>query len=313
MRILFAGSPEIAVPSLERTAGEHTVVGVLTNPDSTRGRGREACVTSVKSTARDLGLTILQPEKLDGAFREQVRALAPDLLVAVAYGRIFGPRFLELFPRGGVNVHPSLLPRYRGSSPINAAILNGDSLTGLTIQRLALEMDSGDILMQQELPLDGTETAESLTAVFAGIGAELLSRTLRGLEAGTLTGIPQDHSLATYCGYIRKDDGKIDWSLSAREIHRRFRGYYPWPGIFTFHKGLKLNILKANVYTGTRTAGEAAPGTVLGMDNQEGFLIQTGNGILAVTELQLQAKKPLGFRDFGNGNRDFSGSHLGGE
>ncbi|NEP83818.1 MAG: methionyl-tRNA formyltransferase, partial [Okeania sp. SIO3B3] len=198
MRILFAGSPEIAVPSLELLAeSQHEIVGVLTNPDAVRGRGRNACVTHVKEMAEELDLHIIQPRKLDAAVREEIASLKPDILVAVAYGKIFGPKFLSLFPKGGLNLHPSLLPKYRGCSPVNAAILHGEAETGVTIQRLALAMDSGDILKQEIYPLKGDETADRLLDTFSEIGAGLLLETLDELEKGPVQGLVQDEGQVT--------------------------------------------------------------------------------------------------------------------
>ena len=316
MRIVFAGSPEIAVPSLEAIhESKHEVVCVLTNPDAVRGRGRNACVTRVKEAAVEFGYKLLQPRKLDSSVREEIGSLKPDLLVAVAYGKIFGPKFLKIFPYGGVNLHPSLLPKHRGCSPVNAAILNGDKESGVTIQKLALEMDSGDILLQRKRPMDGTETADSLLKEFAEIGAEMLVETLDGIEKGEITGTGQKGENVTYCSFIKKEDGKIPWEKSAVEINRMFRAYYPWPGIFTYYKDLKLNILDARLYAGEikfEDSNAQKPGTVLGVDKNDGILIQTGEGVLVVSALQLQAKKAMDFKAFINGNKEFPGSILGG-
>ncbi len=312
MRIVFAGSPDIAVPALEALEKEHEIVAVLTNPDSTRGRGRNGCVTQVKEIALEYGLQIIQPDKLNSEVRDVIAALKPDILVAVAYGKIFGPKFLALFPMGGLNLHPSLLPLYRGCSPVNTAILNGDSQTGVTIQRLALKMDSGDILMQENLPLAGDETAGRLLNICADLGAGLLVKTLKGLEEGSLKGITQNEADVSYCSFINKKDGEISWEKSAVEIERMFRAYQPWPGIYTSFRGHKLNILEISLYTEKASSDDEVPGRVLGVEKNKGILIQTGDGILLVSRLQLQAKKPLDFSSFINGNRDFTGSVLGG-
>ncbi|MBI9102985.1 MAG: methionyl-tRNA formyltransferase [Spirochaetales bacterium] len=313
MRILFAGSPGIAVPSLEALAeSRHEVVGVLTNPDAVRGRGRNACVTHVKEIGVDLGYPIIQPRKLDAEVREEVAALKPDILVAVAYGRIFGPKFLDLFPLGGLNLHPSLLPKYRGCSPVNAAILHGDSKSGVTIQRLAHEMDSGEILKQEIYPLKGNEKADKLLDIFSEIGARLLIETLDEIESGTIEGHAQDEADVSFCTFIKKEDGLIPWVSSAVEIDRMARAYCPWPGIYTTFKGQKLNIADVSVYTGDLTFNNSEPGKVLGIDKNEGILIQTGDGILAALSLQLQARKAMDFKSFLNGNKDFTGSLLGG-
>ncbi len=309
LKVLFAGTPEMAVPSLVAVAKQYPVVGVLTSPDQEVGRGRKTVPSPVKQKARELGLLVITPEKLDGTVREQVGSLSPEILVVVAYGKIFGPRFLSLFPRGGINLHPSLLPRYRGPSPIPAAILGGDPATGITIQKLALQMDAGPILLQEVIPLNGTETTASLTELCAERGAELLLRVLEGIETGTVKEIPQDEDQATYCKLITKDDGKIQWSTPAVQIERMVRAYDPWPAAWTLYQGAVLKILKASVFHPSKK-GEKE-GKVIGVDKEKGILVQTGEGILAIHKLQLQARKVLDFASFLNGERDFIGSILG--
>ena len=320
MRSLFAGSPAIAVPSLEvlYSAGGIELAGVLTNPDSPRGRSGSPVPTEVGEAARKLQkgaqFPILKPLKLDSSFREQVASLKPDLLVSFAYGRIFGPKFLALFPLGGINIHPSLLPKYRGPSPVQAAILNRDSVTGITIQELALEMDSGGIITAQMFQLTGKETSLSLSLKMAELAAEMLPSALKKIADGTCEPVPQNHSGASYCSLVKRDDGIIDWNLSAAEIEAKIRAYDIWPLCRTIHKGRDLFILKAGFYKKpnnnfNEASGEelppSSPGQVLGIDRNDGILIQTGDGILCVTELQYQAKKALNWRDFLNGARDF--------
>ena len=314
MRILFAGTPEIALPSLRRLSIDYEVAGVLTNPDRGSGRGRGVVSCPVKLEADNLGLKTFQPEKLDAAFIEEVKALKPDLLAVVAYGKIFKKDFIDIFPYGGLNVHPSLLPRYRGASPIQSALLSGDSETGISIQRLALKMDSGAVLRQETYVYKGDETGESLTGYFAERGAVLLSEVIGGLENGTVTEAAQNDEEATYCTYINKDDGHVDWNETAADIERKLRAFTPWPGIFTYFADKKLNILNASVYTGMSVSDSVStvPGKVCGIDRAEGILIQTGEGILAVSKLQLQSKKVLDWKSFLNGVKDFSEAVLGG-
>jgi methionyl-tRNA formyltransferase len=319
VKILFAGSPAIAVPSLEALArlcledGAFALVGLLTKPDARRGRGGEALPSDVAAAAGRLGLSAVQlkPEKLDASLRDAVAALAPDLLVSFAYGRIFGPRFLSLFPLGGINLHPSLLPRHRGATPIPAAILGRDRETGLSVQRLAPEMDAGDILAQERIPLNGRETTLSLGGIAAEKGAELLVSVIRDIELDRAAGTRQNDAEATYCSVICRDDGLIDWSEGAEELDAKIRAYTPWPLCRTAHAGRDLYILEAAPYR-ERLAGHdgAAPGTILGVDKAAGILAQTGNGILAVSRLQYAAKKALPWRDFLNGAGDFVGSRL---
>lgn len=311
MRVIFAGTPEIAVPSLKAVAGEHEIVAVLTNPDRAKGRGKKMQFSPVKEAALELGLNVLQPQKLNAEFREIAADLKPDILICIAYGKIFGPAFLALFPEGGINLHPSRLPDFRGPSPLNSIILRGDEEGAITVQTLAKEMDSGDILLQKTLIIDERETAETLTERVALEGGDCLIEVLKGLEDGSIVPRPQDHSKATFCGLIGKNDGLMDWSLPAVELDRVVRGYTPWPHGFTFWNGLRLNIIEAHPYA--EEASGTVPGEVIGMDKKEGILIQTGEGILAVSRLQLQSKKAMDYKSFLNGSKDFIASVLGAE
>jgi methionyl-tRNA formyltransferase len=320
VRVLFAGSPDIAVPSLVRVSFEHEIVGVLTNPPSAKGRGLSLEPTPVALTAEAvLGdrSPVLSPERLGAEARESVAALKPDILVSFAYGRIFGPKFLSLFPKGGVNVHPSLLPRHRGPAPIPAAILAGDRETAISVQRLALEMDSGDILGQLRLPLAGTETAEDIGEVAAIMGADLLSQVLEQIEAGREEARPQEGE-PSYCSMLRKEDGLVDWAAPLLDIDAKIRAFYPWPGAFTYFRGMRLNILDAFPYPHvTFAAGPSSldfedpgPGTMLGLDKSRGIMVQTRDGLLALRRLQIQQKKALHYREFANGMRNLVGAVL---
>ena len=320
MNILYAGSPDISAKVLEdlylltENNPDFNIVGVLTNPPSAKGRHKELVPTEVAQIAIKYQLPVLEPEKLDADLREKVRALNPDILVCFAYGKLFGPKFMALFPQGGINLHPSLLPKYRGCAPVPAAILNQEEETGITVQKLALEMDSGDVLLQVKIPLDFTETSESLLNDAANRGGELFYKVLCDIRDGKANGVPQDSSQATYCEMLKKEDGLIDWAKSAKEISAKIRAYYPWPSSFTVYKDLQLKIHRATVfqgeYSGEASSENSVPGTVLGLDKKSGILIQTGDGILAVENLQLQAKKAMDFKDFLNGNKDFIGSKL---
>lgn len=308
MKIIFAGTPEIAVPSLRALAAKYDVCAVLTNPDRATGRGRKIICSPVKEAALELSLNVLQPEKLDESFIELVRALKPDLLAFFAFGKIFRKNFLDLFPMGGINLHPSLLPCYRGPSPINEAIRNGDIITGITVQKAALKMDSGDIILQHEMELDGSETTGSLTRTVADLGAPLMVEAIRKLMENPETGTTQDHSLATFCKLIAKGDGIINWNKTSVDIEREIRAFSPWPGSFTFSGEKKLNILEAALYGGE--VGNFPAGTVVALDKQAGIIIKTGDSAIAVKRLQLQSKKPMDYKSFINGNRDFVGSIL---
>ncbi len=314
MRILFAGTPALAVPSLRVAAHAHDVVGVLTAPDRPAGRGRAPLSPPAAAAARELGLALLQPPSLDADAAQRVRELAPDLLVVAAYGRIFRRDFLSIFSLGGMNLHPSLLPRYRGPSPIPAAILNGDAETGVTIQRLALKFDTGDILAQRVHLLRGDETTAALTEALAREGAELLGEVLAAVAAGrTPEARAQREELATYCRPLKKEDGTVDWAGPAALIERKVRAFDPWPRAMTRMAGETLLLLKSHVYPdnlgGDR--GRGAPGEVLAADAGHGLLVRTGDGILAVERLQLQFRKPLDWRSFANGHPGVVGARLG--
>lgn len=328
LRILYAGSPEAAaIPLMHlgkaETQGKgFTIVGVLTNPPSAQGRSKALIPTPVAQAAQKLeaelgrSIPVLTPEKLDATARDAVAELQPDLLVCFAYGKIFGPKFLSLFPMGGINLHPSLLPLYRGCAPIPAAILDRQPETGVTVQKIALEMDSGNILSQVTLPLSGTETADSLLLQAAEIGGKQLEEViLQAAEIGALPeGLPQDGSKATYCQMMKKEEGCICWNDSAAAIDAKIRAFTPWPGAFTCAQGTTLKIHQAKVYQQEVPAHiqaaypeTPAPGTVLGMDKAQGILVQTGDGILCVTNLQWQAKKAMSWKDFMNGSPSFAG------
>lgn len=319
LNVLFAGTPECAVPSLEAVARKHRIVAVLTNAPAPAGRSGTPVPTPVARAAqrlKDEGLIaadtpILTPEKITQETRDAIAIAKPDIMACFAYGKIFGPKTLALFPRGAVNLHPSLLPRWRGCAPVPAAILAGDGETGITIQKMALEMDSGDILVQTTIPLDGTETAESLLDRAAHEGAPLLVEVLDRYEAGSVEGTPQDGSKATFSAMLKKEDGEIDWTESARAIDARIRAFSPWPGAFTLAGDNVLMLLKARVYGGSLVGLSAQPGTVVGVDKKEGILVQTGDGVLALERLQWRTKKPLDWKSFMNGSRDFTSLVLG--
>ena len=338
MRILFAASPAIAVPSLlalqelELENKEITLAGVLTNPDRSQGRHKTLLPTDVSSAALDLNplreknglpfLTQLKPEKLDEKARDEVAAIKPDLLVSFAYGRFFGPRFLSLFPSGGINIHPSLLPKYRGASPIPAVILAMEKETGICIQKIAAELDSGDIVSKVEFKLSMQETTLSLSEDVSKKAAFLLKETLLNFSQKTEKALRQDGT-PTYCGEIKKESGLIDWTKSSSLIDAQIRAYIPWPLSYTYIGKDLLFILKAepvefsSVEFSSLKVKEleklenVVPGQVLGVDNKKGILIQTGDGVLAVSVLQKQAKKALDWKVFCNGERNFIGSKLG--
>ncbi|MEI8094711.1 MAG: methionyl-tRNA formyltransferase [Spirochaetales bacterium] len=247
MRILFAATPSIAVPALEALVSAGYRVAVLTNPPAPTGRGGRLTPSEIDQRASVLGLEVIRAEKLDAAVRTLLDGRF-DLLISFAFGKIFGPKFLALFPQGGLNVHPSLLPRWRGPSPLSAALAAGDTETGLSIQKLALEMDTGDVVLQRRLPLGGHETTASLTLWAADAAASALVDTLAALPEFLAKAVAQDSNLATYCHLVQKADGRLDWTRSARELDALVRACNPWPGAFTMWNGQKLTIWDSRVY-----------------------------------------------------------------
>ncbi len=333
LKILYAGSPAPAATTLrlllDRQAQDGwQITGVLTNPPSAKGRHKELVPTDVGALAAERGIPVFCPQKLDAAAREQIAAQGFDALVCFAYGKIFGPKFLSLFKAGGVNVHPSLLPKYRGATPVPAAILNCDKETGVTVQTLALGMDEGEILAQEIIALDGTETTDSLLDKSAQIAAALLEGLLRDTAAASSfpKGKPQEGE-PSYTKTISKDDALINWNDSAVKIAAAVRAYTSEPGSWTRiggEDGETLKILKAAPLDENCLQGQnaAAPlglandfaslpaGTVAAFDKKQGILVKCGQGLLCVTELQRQQKKAMGYKDFMNGARDFVGTRL---
>lgn len=315
LRILYAGSPlasEMVLENLiqDSQALKIEIAGVLTNPPSTRGRHSELVPTEVAKCAQNHGIPVLAFEHLKSEAREAVSPLKADLLVSFDYGRIFGPKFLELFPLGGINLHPSALPRYRGCTPVPAAILNGDKEIGVTVQKLALKTDEGDILASISFPLDGTETTGGLmdgdgkTSKITEYGTNLLKEVFKKIiESGKAEGTPQSGE-SSYTEFIKKEDGIIDWNENAETINRKIRAYFPWPLCSTTCAGVKLSIIKAKV-SDKKTSEN--PGKVLPYQKQNGIEIACGSGsVLTVTELQLQGKKAMDYKSFMNGARNFT-------
>ncbi len=315
MRIVFAGSPEIAVPTLEALAKEFDVVGVLTNPDRPKGRSKRLLPTAIKSKALELGLQVFQYDHLYKESRETISSLEPDILISFAFGKIFGPKFLALFPEGGINVHPSLLPKHRGATPIPAAILAGDTMTGITIQEIDLKMDEGDILASVSFPLDGTETTESLSDFVSQKSPELLCEVVRSIAGQLVKPVKQDGRDATYCSFMNKEEAQIDWQSPAMKISSMVRGYYPWPKASTTFQGRVLMLTYARIFSegvpGIRLEADTKVGTVLGAVAKHGIIIATGQGMIGVERLQLQSKKEMDWKSFMNGNPSIIGSVLG--
>ena len=302
------GTPQFAVPTLEALyASRHALALVVTQPDRPRGRGRVLAAPAVKVAAHGLGLPVAQPHKIgDAAFLETIDRFAPDALVVAAYGKIIPQSLLDLPPLGAVNVHPSLLPKYRGPAPIQWPLIQGDPETGVTIIQLNAQMDAGDILLQEKTAIDPADSAESLHDRLAEMGAALLIKTLDGLAENTIIPRPQDHDKATLAPMLKKADGRIDWRMKALAIERRIRALNPWPGTFTFHGKERLKILGAKVIA---RPAEAAPGTVVaGFDDE--LRVATGDGLLLVEMVQGASGKRLSIADYLRGHAMPPGTRL---
>ena len=307
-RLVFMGTPEFAVPVLEALVGQYQVVAVVTRPDRTAGRGRRVKSSPVKKTALAHDLPLLQPPSLRRPeATAELRELSPDVIVVAAYGQILPPEVLAIPPHGCLNVHASLLPRYRGAAPIAAAILAGKEQTGVTLMLMDEGMDTGPILTQAECKIEPQDTTGTLSVKLAHLGADLLVETLPRWLDGRIAPQPQDDSLATYCQMITKKDGLLDWSLPATALWLRVRAYHPWPGTYTYWRGKLLKILHARPVT-ISTSGEE-PGQVIGLD--DGVAVVTSTDALLLEEIQLAGKKALAAQEFIRGQRDFIGSVLG--
>jgi methionyl-tRNA formyltransferase len=309
--IVFMGTPEFALPALERLVrAGYRVRAVYTQPDRPAGRGRQTEAPPVKRAALALGLPVCQPERLNEAVTEEIAALSPDALVVAAYGQLLPPALLASAPWGALNLHPSLLPRHRGAAPVAASILAGDAFGGVSVMQLDAGLDSGPVYARAALAVSETETTPALTGKLARLGAALLHEVLSGLPRGGLTLWPQDAAGATYFKALTRQQGLIDWSLPAAQIARQVRALQPWPGSYTFWRGQKLEILAALPLPGN---ADVAPGTVLVPESAGATLaVQTGAGQLGLLSLKLAGKRAQPAAEFGRGQRDFTGSVLAG-
>jgi len=322
MRVVFMGTPEFALPSLRALVeGGYNIVGVYTRPDRLAGRGRALTPPAVKTAALDYGLPVFQPPGLRRPEAvEELASLKPDVIVACAFGVILRQPVLDIPARGILNVHPSLLPRHRGASPIAAAILAGDEQTGVTIMLIDPGMDSGPILKQRAIPISPWDTSGSLGERLAEVGAELLLEVLPRWLADEIEPQPQDDSLATQAPLLRKEDGAIDWNLAAIDIWRRVRAFNPWPGAYTTLAGQTLLIWEAWPLS---VGGVGVAGTVLPLTaeqrqmlppeagEKETLAVQTGEGLLVILQLQRAGRRSLTAAEFMRGERDLFGRRLG--
>ncbi len=296
LRIIFMGTPQFAVPSLEALfSSSHSVIAVVTQPDRPRGRGQRLTISPVKAVAQQYGVLILQPVTVqDTTVINQMASLHPDLLVVVAYGKILPEALLTLAPRGGINVHASLLPRFRGAAPINWAIIEGEEETGITIMQITRGMDEGDILLQRAIPILPTDTAQTLHDRLAPLGATCLMEALTQMEEGSLTPRAQDHSLATYAPRLKKEDGKIQWNRNARDLYNLIRGVIPWPGAYTFRQKALLKIWWAD-WEETQT--DKRPGEVVAI-RPEALQVATGKGTLLLREVQPENRRRMHIQEY---------------
>ncbi len=316
MRLIFCGTPQFAVPTLKRLLREpdFEVLAVITQPDRPRGRGQQLSVSPVKEVALAAQLPVHQPEKIRAPEVQQLlEKLTPDVIVIIAYGQIIPARLLAIPRYGWINLHASLLPKYRGAAPINWAIVNGETCTGLTSMRIDAGMDTGDILFQREIEIGPAETAPELAARMAEAGAPLMEETLRGLAAGAIAPRPQNHAEATLAPILKKEDGRIDWNLPAREIYNLIRGFAPWPGAYTTFRGQTCHVwaepvpeaasMPAEVMANPSfAAGRSALGTLVGAKNE--WFVSCGNAtLLRLQSVKLEGRKQVSAPEFANGAR----------
>jgi methionyl-tRNA formyltransferase len=308
LSLVFCGTPRFAVPTLARLVEAGFMVRlVVTQPDRPKGRGLEVVASPVKQFALQLGLPIVQPETIKNNidFRAQLSEIKPDAIIVVGYGRIVPQWMLELPPLGNINLHASLLPKYRGAAPIQWAIARGENVTGVTTMKIDAGLDTGDILLQQEIAIAADDTAETLAPKLAGAGAELTVTTLKGLQAGTILARKQENSQATLAPILKKEDGHINFALRAVEILNRLRGFQPWPGAYAQFRGRNLQFWRA------AAVKRAIPMAELKVDGDHLF-VGCGEGTaIEIVELQLEGKKRTSAADFTRGYRPLPGEKLG--
>ncbi|MBI5247857.1 MAG: methionyl-tRNA formyltransferase [Desulfomonile tiedjei] len=297
LRVVFMGSPEFAVPILAALHSTFQVVGVVTQQDKPKGRGQRVVSTPVKAAASELGIPVLGPDRLSSATLEAIELWNPDVIVVAAYGKILPETLLKTPSMGCVNLHASLLPRHRGASPISSAILAGDTMTGICTMLMDRGLDTGDVLMCREIPIDMDDTAGSLHDKFLEPGAALVVETLRLMASGAIKPVPQDDSRATYTGLVGKKDGKIDWFKEADYLARLVRAMNPWPGAF-----FKLDEEVIKVWQARPEAGSAEPGRLVDI-RSDGMLVGTFSGLLLIETVQAAGKKSIFAADFARGKR----------
>jgi methionyl-tRNA formyltransferase len=307
-QVVFMGTPEFAVPSFLALGEHYNVVGVVTQPDRPAGRGQTPTPPPVKQVALAAEVPVLQPKALRSPEAvAQLEAWQPDVIVVAAFGQILRPSVLELPPHGCLNLHGSLLPHYRGAAPIPAAILAGDAVTGVTLMRMDEGLDTGPILAQVECPITAIDTTASLTAKLSDLAAQLLIDKLPAWIGGEIQARPQDESLATWCGPLKKEDGQLDWSRPADSLDRQVRACDPWPGAYTRWQGRMLKVLRVRPLP--EKSAEGGPGQVVALDH--GVAIVTGAGLLQLIDVQLAGKRAVTAEQFARGQRRLIGGVLG--
>lgn len=308
-RIVFMGTPEFAVSTLAilyKTG--YDIVGVVTQPDRPKGRGQKLAASPVKEFALAHGLPVYQPERIKTPeFIEQLRGLSPDVIIVVAYGQILSEEILMLPPGGCINVHASLLPKYRGAAPIHWAIINGEKATGITTMHMDRGMDTGDMILKAEIPITAEDTTGSMHDKLAQLGAEMLWQTLQQVAAGTAPREAQDDTQATYAPLLKRDHERLDWERSAPQLDCQIRGLNPWPGAFTTHRNRQLKIWRAVPLA--EQAGQS-PGTIIAVD-RDGIVIAAVEGSLRLTEVQPQNNKKMLAADYARGYHIESGEQMG--
>ncbi len=310
VRLVFCGTPEFAVPTLRAVvAAGHEVALVVTQPDRAAGRGMGLVAPAVKTAARQMGLEVVQPEKINAneEFRARLEAVLPEAILIVAYGRIIPQWMFDLSPLGNINLHGSLLPKYRGAAPIQWAIAEGETVTGVTTMRIDAGLDTGDLLLAKAVPLAPEETAVELFASLAAIGAELMVETLAGLAEGKVEPRPQNHALATQAPILRREDGLVDFSQPAKQIYDRWRGFQPWPGAWTTLRGKKFVVGTMRLLDGS---SPEEPGTLVLTERE--MLVVCGQGtMIALDEVQLEGKKRMMAAEFLRGFQLSDSERLG--
>jgi|SRR5688572_28608000 methionyl-tRNA formyltransferase len=297
MVIVFFGTPQFAVPSLEQLiASRHAVCGVVTQPDRPRGRGQKVVFAPVKTAALAHDLPVFQPDRLrDPLVMDTLAAWKPDLGVVVAYGKLIPDDLLRLPRHGMINVHASLLPKYRGASPVHRAVIDGEPETGVTIMQVVKALDAGDMLAKATRALQPDETTDVVERDLADLGARLLLEVIDRIELGTIAPEPQDEAAATYAPRLTKEEGLIDWTLPAAAIHNRVRGLYPWPHAYSFLDGGRVILLQTRV-VGARS--EAQPGEIVDVSREAIHVAAGDGGVIAIDELQVEGRRPMRTRDY---------------